>query len=89
MRVLFQKTHHCVSQALRYALLALALVIVVGCGVRVTMTTALGRLPSLAETIGVASLLGLLVIVAVRWNKILRMRRATVDRRTPRFGDSA
>jgi hypothetical protein len=79
MRVLFLKTHSGVSRALRYALLALTLVVVFGYGVRVTMTVVLGRLPSLVEMISVALLLGLLVVVAVRWHHIRRMRRMTVD----------
>ncbi len=78
MRVLFLKTHNCMSRALRYALLALTLVMVLGYGVRVTMTAVLGRLPSLVETISVALLLGLLVVVAVRWHHNRRMRRVTV-----------
>jgi cytochrome c oxidase subunit IV len=79
MRVLFLKNHNGVSRVLRYALLALTLVIVVGYGVRVTMTAVLNRLPSLVEMISVALLLGLLVVVAVRWHDNRRMRRATVD----------
>jgi len=79
MRVLFLKTHNGVSRALRYALLALTLVIVLGYGVRVTMSVVLDRLPSLMEMIGVALLLGLLVVVAVRRHYNRRMRRVTVD----------
>ncbi|QCB44911.1 hypothetical protein [Hydrogenophaga sp. PAMC20947] len=79
MRVLFMKTHHGVSRALRCALLALTLVMVLGYGVRVTLTAVLDRLPSLVEMISVALLLGLLVVVAVRWHHNRRMRRVTVD----------
>ncbi len=79
MRVLFLRTHNGVSRALRNALLAFTLVIVLGYGMHVTMSVVLGRLPSLAEMIGVALLLGLLVIVAVRWLHKRRMRRVTVD----------
>jgi hypothetical protein len=79
MRVLFLRTHNGVSRALRNALLALTLVIVLGYGMYVTMSVVLGRLPSLAEMIGVALLLGLLVVVAVRWLHKRRMRRAVVD----------
>lgn len=73
------KTHHGVSRALRCALLALTLVMVLGYGVRVTLTAVLDRLPSLVEMISVALLLGLLVVVAVRWHHNRRMRRVTVD----------
>ena len=79
MRVLFLKTHTGVSRALRYALLALTLVTVLGYGVRVTMTVVLDRAPSLVEMSSVALLLGLLVVVAVRWHHNRRMRRVTVD----------
>ena len=79
MRVLFLKTHNGVSRALRYALLTLTLVIVLGYAVRVTMTVVLDRLPSLVEMSSVALLLGLLVVVAVRWHQNRRMRRVTVD----------
>jgi hypothetical protein len=79
MRVLFLKNHNGVGRVLRYVLLALTLVIVVGYGVRVTMTAVLDRLPSLVEMISVALLLGLLVVVAVRWHHNRRMRRVTVD----------
>ena len=73
------KTHHGVSRALRCALLALTLVMVLGYGVRVALTAVLDRLPSLVEMISVALLLGLLVVVAVRWHHNRRMRRVTVD----------
>jgi hypothetical protein len=79
MRVLFLKNHNGVGRVLRYVLLALTLVIVVGYGVRVTMTAVLDRLPSLVEMISVALLLGLLVVVALRWHHNRRMRRVTVD----------
>lgn len=79
MRVLFLKTHNGVSRALRYALLVLTLVMVLGYGVRVTLAVLLDRLPSLVEMISVVLLLGLLVVVAVRWHHNRRMRRATVD----------
>ena len=79
MRVLFLKTHNGVSRALRYALLALTLVIALGFGVRVAMSVVLGRLPSLLEMISVALLLGSLVVVAVRSHHNRRMRRAVVD----------
>jgi hypothetical protein len=79
MRVLFLKTHNGVSRALRYALLALTLVIVLGYGVRVTLAVVLERLPSLVEMIGAALLLGLLVVFAVRWHHNRRMRRVSVD----------
>jgi cation transporter-like permease len=68
-----------VSRTLRYALLALTLLIVFGYGVWVTMTVVLGRLPSLVEMISVAVLLGLLVVLAMRWLHNRRMRRMTVD----------
>jgi hypothetical protein len=67
------------KSTLRYALLALTLVMVLGYGVRVTLTAVLDRLPSLVEMIGVALLLGLLVVVAVRWHHNRRMRRVIVD----------
>ncbi|MCB2017899.1 MAG: hypothetical protein KDF54_10390 [Hydrogenophaga sp.] len=79
MRVLFLKTHNGVSRALRYALLVLTLVMVLGYGVRVTLAVLLDRLPSLVEMISVVLLLGLLVVVAVKWHHNRRMRRATVD----------
>jgi hypothetical protein len=79
MRVLFPKTHSGVSRALRYALLVVTLLI--GCvyGVGVAMMAVLDRLPSLLEMIGVALLLGLVVIGAMRWHHHRRMRRAVVD----------
>lgn len=73
------KTHHGVSRALRSALLALTLVMVLGYGVRVALTAVLDRLPSLVEMISVALLLGLLVVVALRWHHKRRMQRVTVD----------
>ena len=79
MRVLFLKTHNGLSRALRCALMSLTLVVVLGYGVRVTMSAVLDRLPSLVEMSSVALLLGLLVVVAVRWHQMRRMRRATVD----------
>jgi predicted Co/Zn/Cd cation transporter (cation efflux family) len=79
MRVLFQKTHSGVNRALRYALLVLALLF--GCvyGVREAMMAVLDGRPSLLVMIGVALPLGLLVVVAMRWHHLRRMRRAVVE----------
>jgi hypothetical protein len=48
-------------------------------GVRVAMAVMLDRLPSLLDMVSVALLLGLLVVVALRWIHDRRMRRVIVD----------
>ena len=75
MRALFLKADNGWRRTLRNALVTLLLVIVCVYGIHAALTFVLDRLPSILELVGISLLVGLVVVLTLRWHHKRRMRR--------------